>query len=237
MSFLGPIRTLLIAAILWLPLTFFVWFAFRQAILMPVGWLCSTLFGWWAPELFLGMEMRPGGGDVPGTLSQHYFYWNVALPLDAETLAQQQAMGAGTVAVSEIGRNPLVFGYSLPLFAGLVMATPLSGRRRLQQLAIGLPILMLFQAFGVTFDVLQVLCFQAGEGGVAAVAALGLNREMVALCYQMGYLILPSISPIILWIALNKRFIEALVTSDSDRLEEIVDADDPPPPPAAGATP
>jgi hypothetical protein len=231
MSFLGPIRTLLIAAMLWLPLTFFVWFAFRQTILIPVGWLCSTVFGWWAPELFLGMEIRPGGGDIAGALSQHYFYWQVALPLDAETQAQAVAMGK--TAVSEIGRNPLVFGYSLPLFAGLVMATPLSSLQRIKQLAIGLPILMLFQSFGVTFDVLQVLCFQANEAGLAAVQSMGINREIVALCYQLGYLILPSISPIIIWIALNRVFIELLVTSDSDRVDEPVN----PAPPTNGTAP
>lgn len=232
MSFLGPIRSLIFAAILWLPLAFFVWFAFRQTLLQPIAWICSQIFGWWAPDLFLGMEIRPGGGDVPGTLAQDYIYWQVALPLDEATQAQAQAMG--TTAVSEVGRNPMLAGYSVPLFAGLVMATPLSGLQRLKQLAIGLPILVVFQCFYVIFDVLQVLSFQADAAGLAAVQSMGLNRELVALLYQFGYLILPSISPIVCWIALNGRFIETLVKSDgADPYQE----DESSTPPPAGGTP
>lgn len=216
MSLLGPIRTLIFAAMLWLPLTFFVWFAFRNAILAPIGWLCQWVFGIWAPELFLGMETRPGG-EV-GMLAQHHFYWQLALPLDAETQAQAAAMGK--VAISEVGRNPLVFGYSVPLFAGLVMATPLEHWQRLKQLAIGLPILLAFWSFGVIFDVLQVLCFQAGETGLAAVQGMGLNREVVAMFYQFGYLILPSVAPIVCWIALNRIFIEGLLKADGDRVPD-----------------
>lgn len=223
MSVFGPIRTLIFAAMLWLPLTFFVWFAFRQFFLLPVGWFCQWVFGIWAPDLFVGMELR-AAGEV-GALSQHHFFWQLALPLDAETQAQAQAMGK--VAVSEVGRNPLVFGYSLPLFAGLVMATPLAGLQRMKQLAIGLPILWLFQSFGVIFDVLQVLCFQAGESGLAAVQSMGLNREFVAMFYQFGYLILPSVAPIVCWIALNRLFIEGLLQTDGDRVPETAESTPP----------
>lgn len=228
MSFLGPIRTLIFAAILWLPLTFFVWFAFRNVILLPIGWLCQTVFGFWEPELFISMQMDVGSTETPGALAQTFFFWNVALPVDAETQAQAAAMGKQ--ALSTIERNPLVFGYSLPLFAGLVMATPLEHWERLKQLAIGVPILLVFWSFGVIFDVLQVLCFQAGETGLAAVQGMGLNREVVAMFYQFGYLILPSVAPIVCWIALNRVFIEGLLKNDGDRVEDAA-------PPPSGAAP
>jgi hypothetical protein len=33
----------------------------------------------------------------------------------------------------------------------------------------------------------------------------------IALAYQFGYLILPAVVPVVLWIALNRAFIEQLV--------------------------
>ena len=38
----------------------------------------------------------------------------------------------------------------------------------------------------------------------------GLPLELIALCYQFGYLILPALVPAALWIVGNRRFIETL---------------------------
>ena len=42
--------------------------------------------------------------------------------------------------------------------------------------------------------------------------SVGLSANLLAFCYQAGYLILPAVFPIFLWVAMNRRFIERLVT-------------------------
>ena len=39
----GPIRTLVLAAALFLPLAFFVWFAFAQTVVLPVMYLAKCV--------------------------------------------------------------------------------------------------------------------------------------------------------------------------------------------------
>ena len=106
--------------------------------------------------------------------------------------------------------NPMIYGYSLPLLTGLVLATPLTRRQRVKQLAIGIPLIWLAQAFGVIAESLKSLGMDAGPEGAAAVVRAGLSLELIALCYQFGYLILPALVPAALWIVGNRAFIETL---------------------------
>jgi hypothetical protein len=38
-----------------------------------------------------------------------------------------------------------------------------------------------------------------------------LTRELLALAYQLGYLILPAVTPILIWAALHRDFLGELV--------------------------
>ncbi len=106
--------------------------------------------------------------------------------------------------------HPLLYGYSLPLFFGLCLATPQEEGRRWGQLMLGCLAIWLAQAFGIAADALKVLALSAGPEAAAAVQEVGLNVDVIALCYQFGYLILPTVVPAALWLALNRPFIEAL---------------------------
>ncbi len=44
-----------------------------------------------------------------------------------------------------------------------------------------------------------------------AARGLGLPMDMIALFYQLGYLMLPAVIPVATWILLNRAFIEAHV--------------------------
>jgi hypothetical protein len=121
--------------------------------------------------------------------------------------------GAGGVGVLEPTVNPMVYAYSLPLFCGLAMATPVSGRRRALQLLIALTVIWTSQALGIVAEALKTLAFDAGPEGAAAIAGTGLSAPAIALAYQFSYLIVPAVVPAVLWIGLNRDFIERLVGS------------------------
>src|SRR5690606_17293092 len=104
--------------------------------------------------------------------------------------------GPGGIGVLEPVLNPMVYGYALPLFGGLLMATPLSGARRALQLALALLVIWATQAFGIVAESLKALAFDSGAEGAAAVAGAGLAPNAIAFAYQFGYLILPAVVPV-----------------------------------------
>jgi hypothetical protein len=53
----------------------------------------------------------------------------------------------------------------------------------------------------------------AQQAASSSLASHGLSIDAVGVIYQFGYLILPSVAPIVVWILLNRRFIEALGAS------------------------
>lgn len=212
-SLFGPIKTLILAAALWLPLTFFVWFAFRYALLQPLAFLTQGVFDLWAPELVYSLDVKEGG--KLGGLSQHHFYWGLLMQVNQEAIAAGKAMG--TKAIYELDFNPLIYGYGLPLFVGLVLATPLSIRRRLIQIAIATPVLYLFQTWGCVFDLLQMMAFKMERYVTDPVLIeMGANRTFIVAGYQLGYLLMPSVVPLLLWTGLNLKFLEKLMLSDDD---------------------
>ena len=46
---------------------------------------------------------------------------------------------------------------------------------------------------------------------IEALAGHGLSLDVIALASQFGYLVLPAVVPVALWILMNRRFLEALV--------------------------
>jgi hypothetical protein len=104
--------------------------------------------------------------------------------------------------------NPLIYGFGLPLLFGLVMA---SGDRLLRKIAVllgGYVVVMLVQVWGVVWQSLKMLAFNFGEDAHQVVMAAGISDELIALCYQLGVLILPPLAPIILWVLANWALIE-----------------------------
>lgn len=187
---LSPLRQFLLAALLWLPASFFLWAVFASPVVWPVARLADLVLTGWLPEV------------VSGVLH------NVAR-LEVETRLLTGTGAQAGLIVLEV--NPLIYAWCLPLFAGLVMATPISARARLLQFALGLPVLWLVASWGAVFDALKLLMFDAGPLGHGALAARGISPDAIALGYQFGYLILPAVTPVALWILMNRTFLESLL--------------------------
>jgi hypothetical protein len=208
----GPLKSLLFLAVLWLPLSFFVWFYFAQLFVMPVAGLANWVLEAWLPAVFDGYEQ-----------TRHVLTFFTTLAVDPAMLAGIDT-SQGTPAVV-IEANPMIYGYCIPVLVGLVMATPLSHLQRLWQLGLGLVVLLGVQTFGTVFDVMKSLGLQAGAEGTQAIADAGLSLDAVAFGYQFGYLVLPAIVPVILWVMFNPAFIRGLVTTEGSELPEAGTAD------------
>jgi len=189
---LSPLRHFVLAALLWLPACFLLWFALSGAVIWPA----AQIVDWLLPLL------------LPHAISDTVQLGDV---IEIETRLLTPAGPAGQMGMMILEVRPLIYAWSLPLLAGLVMATPLERRQRLVQLAIGLPLLWLVVGWGTFFDVLKLLAFDAGPLGLAALQNAGWSADAVALGYQFGYLILPAVTPVALWVLLNREFLEELV--------------------------
>lgn len=206
---LSPIREFGLRALLWLPLAFVLWFAFSSPLIWPVVQLSRlALLGMW-PNIF--SDLQPGG-EIYDATGKVLAYSGYLVQLSTKILTMMSdGAGKSGVAYLDPVLNPMVYGYSLPLFAGLAMATPITILRRVLQFALALAVIWLAQSFGLIAEALKVIAFSSGEPGAKAIAATGLPLEGIALAYQFGYLILPAVVPVALWIGLNRDFIEQLI--------------------------
>jgi hypothetical protein len=191
---LNPLQRFAFAALLWLPLAFVIW-------------------AWWAP-LWTWMPILIAKWLLPGvwptlfsSIEQHGFQMEAITHLVSMQTATDGHRG---LAETVLSLNPMIYGYGLPLLAGLTMATPQSAGRRTWQLLLGLICIWLAQSFGIIAESLKLLALQSGPQGLSMVREAGLSTELVALCYQFGYLILPPLVPAVLWILCNRPFIDIL---------------------------
>ena len=215
---LSPIREFGLKAVLWLPLAFVVWFWLAPLWVWPAVMIAQhVLLGFWG-DLFTAVDR---GGEILDATGHVIARADYLVHLGTTVMVTVPAGpdGPGGVGVLEPTLNPMVYAYSLPLFGGLAMATPLSTRRRLMQLVVAFVLIWLAQAFGIVAESLKTLAFDTGSEGAAAIMHAGLAPNVIALAYQFGYLILPAVVPVALWIGLNRAFIEMLVRPDREPLD------------------
>jgi hypothetical protein len=212
---LSPVQEFGLKAALWLPLSFVIWFSMAPLWVFPAARLAkAALLALW-PALFANLVQGGDVLDAGGRVIGHAGYL-LTLTTSIVVTVPPGAGGAGGVGVLEPTLNPMVYAYSLPLFCGLAMATPLSTGRRAAEMLIAFAVIVVAQSFGIVAESLKFVAYDAGPEGAAAFAKAGLAPDVVALAYQFGFLILPAVAPAALWIGLNRPFIERLVRPDRE---------------------
>ena len=206
---LSPLKRFFVAALLWLPLAFFLWFWFAGPLVWPVIQLAKLVLLKTWPSLFTAISQGADLLDAQGRVLGHPDY---LMQISSGVLVNAAPAGApAQFGFLEPVVNPMIYGYGLPLFAGLVLATPLARARRALQIAGGAVAIWLAQTFGVVAESLKSVGIDAGAAGAEAMRRAGVPLDAIALSYQFGYLILPALVPAVLWIVCNRPFIESLV--------------------------
>ena len=116
------------------------------------------------------------------------------------TIKVHPAPGQTALLVPEV--NPMLYTYGLALFLALMLAE----RAKWWKVLAGVAVLLPFQAWGIAFDFLAQVGIQLGAEVSAQAGLLGWRAEVIALCYQLGVLIFPSLVPIVLWAASSELF-------------------------------
>ena len=81
---------------------------------------------------------------------------------------------------------------------------------------IGFVVLSLIQVWGISFDILKSMLFDMGREVNQLLDLSQMQKEGVVLGYQLGYLVLPAVTPLILWIGFHRDFLLELIQKADD---------------------
>ena len=176
---------------LWLPAAFAVWYVSAPQYSAVAGAVANALVDCFAAGTVSAVE-RSG------------------LDLSFVTRIEVHP-GGGRAGVLLVDVNPLIYTYGLALYLALMLAA----RARAWKLLVGAGLLLCFQGWGIALEFLADIAIKLGPAISAQVGLAGWRREAIALGYQVGCLILPSLAPIVLWALLNRAFIEGMLAPDA----------------------
>ena len=189
----NPLYAFFLKAALWLPLCLGLWYWkaewFNSPAAIMSGWIMKGLFPGWVEAV----EWAQRTVSVVTTLE----------------IAMVPGMKEGQHATMVAEANPLSYSFGLPFFSALLLAS--REAKRWRKLMVGALFLVPFQAWGICFDLLKQVAISAGPAVAAQTGFSTWQREGIAMSYQFGHLIMPTVAPIALWLALNRQFIPMLM--------------------------
>lgn len=100
------------------------------------------------------------------------------------------------------------YGYSLPLLLALLLAA--GGRKSWWRLGIGLLLVVAAHAASLYFALLRLAVFGA-PGGAAQLGLGPWQVEGIALGYQAGVLLLPTLTPVMVWLWIDREFLASIL--------------------------
>lgn len=194
---LSPVSRFSLHILLWLPICFAAWYYMAGVIALPVNiltdWIMTGLF----PDLIREVSPNRQLLDVVCSFTP---------PAQPGLVIPE-----GQVAEVVFSINSLIYGYSIPLYSALILASPGNEMQKWFHWIVGFVVLSLIQVWGVSFDILKTLLFDLGKEVNMLLAWTPMQKEAVVLGYQMGYLVLPAVTPLILWIGFHRDFLLELI--------------------------
>lgn len=182
------LKKFVLHTILWLPPCFAAWYFSAQYHAAIAGALASLLVDQFT--------------SIVSTLEQQ----GIDLVF-VTTIEVHPEPGLTALLLPEV--NPLLYTYGLAFFLALMLAA----RAKWWKLLVGAVVLLPFQSWGIAFDFLAQVGVKLGPEVSAQAGLLGWRREVIALSYQIGSLIFPSLIPVVLWASFNRMFIKNLLRS------------------------
>lgn len=171
-------------------------------VLLPLWYVLARWFA--APAIWLaGAVMKACFAWVDG-------WHQEGVTAVLHTLVQVRMKGPQGDVLGELAPEASypTYGYGLVLLWAMLLASR-TERWWLKGL-IGSLILIPVQAWGIGFQWLRDVVLLSGPYGAAYLKYSPLAANAVAYGYQFGFLMLPPVTPILLWLAFNKRFVAAL---------------------------
>lgn len=169
--------------LLWLVPAFAAWYLLAPWLSSAVGWLAFHFISAFQPNLV-----------TDWTHADHLVTFGTTIKVRAD---------GNRPALLLLDVRVLSYTWSVALFLALSLAT----RARAWTMAAGIALLMPIHAWGVAFDFLMQAGIRlSGEAALQTGLSAG-QREFIALGYQLGALIFPSLVPVMLWAGFNRQLL------------------------------
>lgn len=189
-----PLHRFMFGVIIFFPLTFFIWYVTASLHLAPVTLITTQILNMLAPDAIMWLKLD-GHMLVLASNFGHDASGSVVSPPTGDD-------------VLGFHLNPLIYCYSLPLLAVLILATPSPNKWR--NLLWGILLILPTEVFSMVFSILKTLTFDVGAAFQAQQNLSPVGADIIALGYQTGTLLLPMVSPLIIWVGLNRAFLTQL---------------------------
>jgi hypothetical protein len=184
---LSPLARFVLVVLVWLPLTFAIWY-FAAPLLL------------WPAALLVELVARTGFADIVRAVER-----SGAMLTFTTTLKPGQTIAGGVVSVDV---NMLLYAFGLPLFAALTLAA--REPKRVKWLLLGYACLLPAIAWGVLADFLKNVAITAPPQVVSQTGFSAWQREAIAFAFQFGSLILPAVAPAVVWVLTHRSFLEGI---------------------------
>jgi hypothetical protein len=162
-----------------------LWYWAREWVVMPVAWLAEQAMLFFFSRWVTGSELHGVTQTLLTALSVPHTSGRLA-DLSPETVV-------------------LTYCYGLPLMVALFVAARAKGLW--WKLPLCAAALLPFQAWGVCLSWLLQVAVQAGEFTRAKTYFSAWDQNLIALGYQFGFLLMPTLVPLLLWLFFERRFV------------------------------
>lgn len=184
----SPLTAFIVKVLLFLPMCLALWYWLIVPLTVPLAWVCD-----WMLTLSWGQVIEAV------KLVNHQ--------LEISTLLTPPGVSHDKLAALAFDINPLLYSYSFPFALALILSTPSTWIKKLAAILIAYCALLLVQSWGVCFHAAKTLMYQSSPEIQVQLHIQPVTHVLVGLAYQFGYLILPSLSPLIVWGMLFKQFV------------------------------
>ncbi len=192
------VSSFLFKTILWIIPAFFFWHFAATIVCYPAVFLSDLILPYLMPSIVSGLEQHRGLADVVTFL----------------TVTNEKGQEGDLV----FSINTLKYAYGFPLLFAMTLATNRSSYAKMDTLTYGFIIIILAQVWSICFEVLSTLLLKLGGDNFDHItqtlpfydSPLVLNG--IALGYQLGFLILPAVVPIIFWVFQHQSFLKEIST-------------------------
>ena len=167
-----------------------LWTQVSAWISYPVAAITHIVLGNSATEWIRKIHKQPGQIELETRIT-------VAVP--------ESSRQRGTAELV-VDADPAHYAYGLPLFLALLLAS--HSRHLIGRAIAGYLILLLPQAASLSFELLRQIMIAGGSPENLGIAQW--QMEGIALGYQVGALLLPTLAPVAVWLWLDREFFAAV---------------------------
>ncbi len=184
-----PLPWFILKIFFWLPICYWVWYTASDfttwLVINPVEHIFVSNF----PNYISAIEQK------------HYI-------LDVVTrLSPPGQASTGRIGEIIFSVNSLNYSFGLPLCAALIFSSPGGFFLKLRNILFSIFILLLVQLWGISFNILKTLFLEIPPQLNFQIPLSQWQGDSIALGYQLGSLILPAVTPLVIWLSLYRQFI------------------------------